>query len=283
MEIKYFDIHSHLNLKPLLENMDEVITRMREEGVGTITVGTDLLTSKMAIEIAEKNEHLYATVGLHPTDTMDGEFDMDAYLGLAGHEKVVAIGETGLDYYRLPELKAESEKLKVKQKEIFLKQIEIAIKVGKPLMMHARPSKGSMDAYHDVLDILENYRLKTVDSRLLVANFHFFVGDIEVSKRALDQGHTMSFDGPITFSRDYDEVIRFLPIESIMAETDAPFALPEPYRSTEGFRATSGAKVCEPWMVKEVYKKIAEIKGMGEEEVRIQILENTESFFNFKI
>lgn len=266
MQIRHIDIHSHLNLSPLLETQNEVMERMKEKEVATITVGTGIETSKIAIDLAKNHPEviLAATVGIHPNHLPDsaslwqaGEESWSEDLEeMAKHPKVVAIGECGLDYFR-----NESEESKVRQKDIFLKHIELATKVGRPLMIHSRPSKGSMDAYEEVLDILEG-----VDVR---ANFHFFVGNVDVAKRALAGGHTMSFDGPITFSGDYDEVIRFLPLESIMAETDAPYAAPVPHRG----------KVCEPWMVDEVYKAIARIKGLDEEIVRTTLVANAKRFF----
>ncbi len=273
MQLKYIDIHSHINLKPLSDNTEEVILRMREKGVGTITVGTDFEKSKMAIETAEKYPDvvLGATVGLHPNDNEDEEFDIEKYRELARNPKVVAIGETGIDYYRLPESKDEIEKIKDQQKEIFKKHIELAIETNKPLMIHARPSKGTMDAYEDVLEILNSYFI--IHNSALRANFHFFVGDISIAKRIVENGWTVSFDGPITFSRDYDEVIKFLPLESIMAETDAPFAAPVPYRG----------KTCEPWMVEEVIKKIAEIKELNIEAVKTKLLENAERVFGIGV
>ena len=253
MQIRYIDIHSHLNLSPLLETQSEVIERMKEKGVATITVGTELATTREAIRLAEQNDFLYATVGIHPNHEESWSDELEE---LAKNPKVVAIGETGLDYFR-----NESEESKVRQKEIFLKHIELAEKGGKRLIIHSRPSKGSMDAYEEVLNILGGVGVR--------ANFHFFVGNVDVAKRALEGGHTMSFDGPVTFSGDYDEVIRFLPLESIMAETDAPYAAPVPYRG----------KTCEPWMVEEVYKAIARIKGLDEEEVRNVLIENSKRFF----
>lgn len=266
--LKYFDIHSHINLKPLLDDQEGVIGRMNEAGVGTITVGVDYETSKMAIELAEKYENLYACVGLHPADNATEVFDYNKYLELAKHERVVAIGETGLDYFRL-QVSADSFQLeKQKQKEIFKKHIELALEVGKPLMIHARPAKDSMNAYEDVLDILESYKLKP-ESCNLTANFHFFVGDIAIAERIVKNNWTMSFDGPITFVNEYDEVIKSIPIENIMAETDAPFATPVPYRG----------KTCEPHMVVQIYKKIAEIKGLDAEVCRNLINQNVVRVF----
>jgi TatD DNase family protein len=257
MEIKYIDIHSHFNLKQFEGDLDESIKKMHERGVATICVGTDLETSKRAVEIAEKYDFIWATVGMHPTDTKD-TFKVEDFEELARNPKVVAIGECGLDYFRTPKIDVYDH-----QRENFLAQIRLAQMVHKPLMIHARPSKGSMDAYEDALGILQDF-----DE--IRANFHFFVGSTSIAQRALDQGHTMSFDGPITFTDEYNEVLRALPLESIMAETDSPYAAPEPHR---GGRA-------EPWMVEFVYRKIAEIRGEDEEEVRIALNENASKFFN---
>ena len=285
MQFNYFDIHSHLNLKPLYEKRADVLARMGEEGIGTITVGTDYETSKLAIELAEENpDILWATIGLHPNDNANEVFDYEKYLELARNKKVVAIGETGLDYFRLKDenKKPKPETLnskqiqnsnvqntKEKQKELFKKHIELAVEVAKPLMIHARASKGTQDAYEDVLDILELYKILDTGFNIH-AHFHFFAGDLTIAKRIVECGWTMSFDGPITFAREYDEVIRFVPLENMMAETDAPFAAPVPYRG----------KVCEPWMVTEVYKKIAEIKGIPLETVQKQFLENIKRILN---
>lgn len=270
MNFAYFDVHSHLNLSPLFEKRGEVARVMAERGIGTITVGVDLETSKQSVEIAETYEHVWACVGLHPTDSFSasGEEGSHGSAGgggdlwtemkeLAQHEKVVAIGECGLDYFR-----GKNESIINQQKEMFVKQIELALEVGKPLMIHARPSKGSMDAYEDVLDILEQYAG-------VQAHFHFFVGDVAIVERALVRGYTFSFDGPITFSKDYDEVIKMLPLQAIMLETDAPFAAPAPYRG----------QTCEPWMVEEMYKKVAELKNIPLEDVQKQVQANIERVF----
>lgn len=260
--LKYIDIHSHLNLSPLDEDRDGVVMRMVEAGVGTITIGVDYETSQKAIEIAEKYDFIWAGIGLHPTDNIQEEFDIEKYKILAENKKVVCIGECGLDYFR-----DQKEETKIKQKEIFKKHIELSLQTGKPLMIHARPSKGSMDAYEDALTVLEEY--KKINEKL-IGNFHFFVGDINIAKRALDIGFTMSFDGPITFSNDYDEVIKFLPLASIMSETDAPFAAPAPYRG----------KINEPSYVVEIVKKISEIKNIPENEVTEALMSNAQRVFN---
>jgi len=331
MNLKYIDIHSHLNLKPLSENTEAVLAKMRTEGIGTITVGTGIKTSQEAIRIAENNPGLcWATVGIHPTDG-DEVFVVDEFLKLAQHPCVVAIGETGLDYaffvrkwsertQKKISSKAESgggsetletftEDLKHKQVELFKKHIELAMHVGKPLMLHVRASNGTDDAYYDALQILnlyqpsllpasnqrgeegegraaspggvsalENTQIQhtsaltgTSSSRggKFRANFHFFSGSKQCMLDIVSAGYTISVDGPITFTDQYDDMIRACPIESIMCETDAPFAAPMPYRG----------KICEPWMVIEVAKKIADIKELDQELVRKQLLKNTQDFF----
>jgi len=268
MEIKYIDIHSHLNLPPLSENKDAILAKMRELGVATITVGTGLETSREAVAIAEENEGVcFATVGIHPTDS-DEEFDEQVFKDLAKKPCVVAIGETGLDYFR-----DQSDETKQKQVELFKKHIELAVTLNKPLMLHVRASKGSDDAYYDALEILKTSPLtpplQGEGNRTLKANFHFFSGSKECMEKIVDAGYTISVDGPITFSHDYDDMIRAVPLEKIMIETDAPFAAPAPYRG----------KSCEPWMVVEVAKKIAELKNLDLEQVRVQLLENAKQFF----
>lgn len=254
---EFIDIHSHLNLDPLYADREGVITRMRENNTAAITVGVDLETSKRAIELAEAYD-LWATVGLHPTDNDREVFDYETYKALAQHPEVVAIGECGLDYFR-----NQDPEMKQKQEVLFREHIRLAQDVGKPLMIHARPSKGSMDAYEDVLKILESI------SNAPRANFHFFVGDVAIARRIVAIGGTMSFDGPITFTSDYDDVLAFIPLERMHAETDAPFAAPAPFRG----------KTCEPWMVREVVQKIAEIKKLPFDEVKQQLLVNATDFF----
>lgn len=252
---KYIDIHSHLNLSQFDSDREEVIQKLKDENITTITVGADYKSSLFAVELADKHDNLYACIGLHPSDVLIEEFDYDKMLFLSKNKKVVAIGECGLDYFR-----ENGEDFKIKQREIFNLHIKLALEAKKPLMIHARPSKGTMDAYDDVLEILKS--AKDHNSNIM-ANFHFFAGDINIANRVIGLGFTLSFDGPITFSQDYDEVIRRVPIESIMAETDSPFAAPVPFRG----------KRCEPQMVKEVIKRIATLKGMPEKET-LNIINN---------
>ena len=269
-QMKYIDIHCHLDFKDYDSDREEVLARMKNMGVGAITIGTDLESSKKAVAIAEANENLWATIGVHPDITSQpplklrgGERSDGVILELEkliASPKVVGIGECGLDYFRI---KDESEK--INQKKLFESQIQFAIKHDKPLMLHCR------DSYGDVLDILENYKeAGGPEAAKLRGNVHFFAGDISIAKKFLDLGFTMSFTGVITFTHDYDEVIKYLPTDSIMSETDAPFVAPASHRGKRN----------EPSFVIEGVKKMAEIRNENEEEFGQKIVENAKRVFN---
>ncbi len=256
--MKLIDIHAHVNFPNFDPDRGEVVMRALEGGVGMINVGTDLETSKSAVALAHEyeNDPVWATVGVHPTDIND-QIDWENFKKLAEDKKVVAIGECGLDYFHV---KDPSER--EKQKEIFIKQIAIASEVGKPLMIHCRPSLGTQDAYEDILKILGGGRV--------VGDVHFFAGSLEIAKQFLTLGFTLSFTGVITFTKDYDEVIKATPLEQIMAETDCPFVAPVPYRGKRN----------EPSYVAEVVKRLAEIKGITAEEMATQTLANAKRVFS---
>lgn len=261
----FIDIHSHLHDKAYDKDRDSLIEEMKGYGLGTITVGTDIKETKAAIALAEKHPHIFATAGIHPADNIHEKFDSKQFIKLAEHKKVVAIGECGLDYFRL---EGNAEKEKKRQKELFIKHIEVAVKVGKPLMLHGRPSKGTMDAYEDMLDILETVKKKYGEK--LKGNAHFFVGNIDIATRFIDIGFTMSFSGVITFTKDYDDVVRFIPLEMIHAETDSPYATPVPYRGKRN----------SPMYVQEVAAKIAVLRQQPFEEVRLQFITNAKNLFH---
>lgn len=283
MAFTYIDIHSHLNLSAFDDDREEVLKRTREAGVAHINVGTKESTSKKAVEIAETHDDVYAIVGLHPIQTTpehhdedeigeggkpfvsQGEiFNKDFYRELCKSKKVVGIGECGLDYYR-----NDADTREVQEAQ-FIAQIELANELQLPLMIHTRDAKGNQasvaasnrSAYDDVYDILKQYAKVRGD-------IHFYAGTYEQAKKFFDLGFTISFTGVITFAKDYEEVVKSAPLDLIHGETDCPYVAPNPYRGQR----------CEPMYVKEVYKKIAEIKGEGEEKVRIQLLENVAKLF----
>lgn len=260
MTFKYFDCHSHVTFKEYDQDLPEVLARMKAEQVGTITVGVDRATSEEAVKFAENNEGFYATIGLHPTDTVEESFDAAVYSKLVNNDKVVGIGECGLDYYRL---EGDTVAEKARQKKEFEAQAKFACENLKPLMLHCRPSKGTMDAYEDVLTMLEPLK------GTVVGNVHFFVGNVDVARRFYDLGFTTSFTGVLTFAREYDEVVRFAPVDMILTETDSPYAAPEPFRGKRN----------EPTHVKYVVQALARITGLPEEKLGEQIVENAKRVF----
>jgi TatD DNase family protein len=303
--IKYIDIHSHLGFEDYRKDpsqiknqldgagIKEVIERMQNEGVATIAVGADLASSKEAVKVANENENIWACIGMHPAHNLKEVFDEKEYEELVKNPKVVAIGECGLDYYKIsdPSLRANAparpgkqtipsvipakagihsqfldchaslamteEEEKERQKKDFIKQIEFSIKYKKPLMLHIR------EAHDDAYEILKKYEGKAF------GNLHFFTSNLNNAKRFIDLGFTISFPGIITYVRDLDKVIRNIPLEKMHAETDSPYAAPIPHRGERN----------EPAYVIEVYKKIAEIRGEDFEKVRLQLLLNAKKLF----
>jgi len=254
-EFRFFDAHSHINDSRFDSDREAVLERMKENGVGTLVVGTDRSMSEKAIALAEKSDHLFAAIGLHPTDDEEGEiYDDTLYRQFASNPKVVAIGECGLDYSRIP-VENRFEEMR-RQKELFEKHIILAVSSDKPLMIHCR------DAHKDMLEMLDF--AKREHSEKLRGNIHFFSEGPETAKKYFDLDFTISFTGVLTFARDYDEAVKYAPLEKILSETDAPYVAPAPYRGKRN----------EPTYVSEVVKKIAEIRGEDFETVRKAMVEN---------
>lgn len=284
-EPKYIDIHSHVNFTSFDADREEVIKRALNNDIWMINVGTQVDTSRKAVEIANQyKEGVYAIIGLHPIHTgasfhdvkelgeggkeftSRGEtFDKDAYRKLLADPKVVAIGECGLDYYR-----SEIEYIE-NQKKAFIEQIELANEFNKPLMLHVRKNKEDKEhnAYLDALELLKTYSKVSPRQGGARGDVHFFAGNWEEAKAFLDFGFTLSFTGVITFTHDYDEVIRNTSLNMIMSETDSPYVSPVPYRGKRN----------EPSYVREVVKKIAEIKNLSEEEVAQAVITNAKRVF----
>jgi TatD DNase family protein len=263
---KFFDIHSHLHFADYDKDRDEVISRMAENEVSTISVGVDLTTSKAELEIAGSHENIYTSIGLHPANTETGvstsEFDEQAFAALVIHPKVVAIGECGLDYGKSGTVDEADKK---RQKKVFEKQIDFAVRHNKPLMLHVR------NAHQDVLDILLSKK-REFDDRLR-GNVHFFSGTTEIEKKYLELAFSVSFTGVITFVRDYDEAVKYAPLNMLMSETDAPFVAPIPYRGKRN----------EPVYVEQVVKKMAEIKAKSAEELQKILVNNALRIFNISL
>jgi TatD DNase family protein len=283
---KYIDIHAHTNFKAFDEDRDAVVSRALENDTWVINIGTQYDTSKKAVEMTnEYKEGVYATIGLHPIHTgasyhdadelgeenkeffSRGEiFDKEKYRELAKLGKVVAIGECGLDYYHMEQDTIE------KQKIAFIEQIELANELNLPLMLHIRnnPTDKTHNAYFDVCELINKYFKR--DGIKGVS--HFFAGNVEDMERFVELRVYISFAGPITYKPkpeicDYIGVIKETPQEMIIADTDSPYVAPVPYRGKRN----------EPVYVKEIVKKIAEIKGLSEEETAKAIFANAKRLF----
>jgi len=260
--MKYLDAHAHVQFPPFDGDREDILRKMEESGVGAIMVGVDYASSERAIALVEGKEGLYASAGLHPNDNTTEVFDIEKYRTLAVHPKVVAIGECGLDYYR------QDESDKERQRELFLKHIDIATALNKPLIIHARPTKGTKNAYQDLIEILAEKKAEHGDR--LFGDVHFFVGGVEEAQKLVALGFTLSFTAVLTFTHDYDEVVRAVPLSSIISETDAPYVAPEGRRGTRN----------DPLAVIDVVDAVARIRGEEIETVREAILANARRVFS---
>jgi len=267
MQLLYIDIHNHIQFSQFDKDRADVISRMYKGGFGGIVVGVDEKTSQYAVEIAEKNDNIFASVGLHPSEAGVKPLNARLFKNFLSHKKVVAVGECGLDYYSPHSDNSHTKgtitlEEKNKQKSLFLQHISLAVEADKPLMIHCR------DAYDDLIDILTKKKGEYGD--ILRGNIHFFAGNWEIAQKLINLDFTLSFTGVITFTNDYDEVIARVPLKMIMVETDAPFVAPIPYRGRRN----------EPIYIKEVIKRIAEIKKEDQKTVTDTILKNTKRIFN---
>ena len=248
------DSHAHLFLPNFSNDLDEVLTRAKANGVKYIIVpGTDIETSKQAIELAEKYEQIYAAVGVHPHDSKEWDDSwIDEIEALASHPKVVAIGEIGLDYFY-------DFSPKEKQHQAFTAQLDLAIKLDLPVVIHNR------DSNDDVMKYAREYAPKG-----LKAQFHCFAGSIEDAHELVELGYKISFTGNITFKKSDElrEIVKSLSVENILLETDSPFLTPVPYRGKRN----------EPSYVKYVAKQVAELHNL-----RINDIERTTTYNVFRL
>lgn len=252
----YFDTHAHYDDKAFDEDRAELLASMGEGNVSLIVnPGIDLESSRTAIGFAEKHDFMYAAVGYHPEDI--AKFSEDDYAEictLAEHPKCVAIGEIGLDYYW-------DDTHKQEQKEIFKRQIELALKLNKPVIIHDR------EAHGDCFEIISQYpELRGV--------FHCYSGSAEMAKELLKRGWYLGFDGPVTYknARKTIEVLEICPLDRILIETDSPYMSPVPVRG----KRNDSRNLCH------MVEKIAEIKGESAEKIAAVTLENGKKLFNIK-
>ena len=257
------DVHTHIHFPWYDQDREEVIKRAQTAGVKMICVGTQAATSQSAIELAKKYpKDIWAAVGFHPSHLSESwhhdrkeqkepareKFDAEKLRRLAQDPKVVAIGECGLDYYRLAENREPQIK---KQKEVFAEQIKLAQALNKPLMMHTRPTAETDDAYEDTLEVLKENPVSVPKIN------HFYVGSLTITKKMLEAGFYFTFGGVITFTDAYDTILNYIPLDRILLETDAPYVAPEPYRGKRN----------EPAYIVETAKKLAELRGDSYEKI----------------
>ena len=264
----FYDTHAHLTWDNFAGELPAIISRARESGIERIvTIGTDSESSRRAIEIADQFAEVYAVVGWHPGDVMAGPENIREELReLAAHEKVVAIGETGLDYFRLPSANGgtvdDDEALKVKQANYFRQQLEVAAALGLNVVIHTRG-----DCFDDTLNILRPFtdRVRTV--------FHCFVETPSRMRQVLEMGSIVSFTGIVTFKNagDVRETLAATPPDRLMLETDSPFLAPMPNRG----------KRCEPAYVRHTAEKVAEVKGITMEELSAATCATANAFYRF--
>jgi TatD DNase family protein len=261
--MKLFDSHCHLYMPQFDADREEVLSRMQEGGVGAVVVGADLETSRKAIELAQSRDFLWASVGLHPSDNPNEEFDPEAYEELARDPKVVALGECGLEYFRSSDPDQEREA----QLRKFEAQIVLAQKVNKALIIHCRNPRQKVadtkSAHDDTLALLAKHKLA------VPVIIHFFTGSGELAQKYLELGCYLSFPGPITYTDMYDDSIRVCPLDRMLIETDAPYAAPVPHRGKRN----------EPNFVVAVAEKIAQIKGIPTQEIVSQTVANVRTVF----
>lgn len=264
-----FDSHAHINMKAFKDDGHEVIKKSLEHGTQMINVGSDLKNSKRAVEYAEVYENgVWAAVGFHPANInqvlrkgkSEGIIDFDEFRDLASHEKVVAIGEVGLDYHHFEE-GDDTELMKEKQKEVFESFIDLANEIEKPLIIHG------WESYPDILEILES---KPVAKKGVV---HSFIGSYKTARLFRQLGFRLGFNGIATYSESYDKVLRDTPIEDILIETDCPYLTPRPLIRDDRN---------EPINVSYVAQKVAEVKEMSINEIERITEESARELFGIE-
>jgi len=257
----FIDTHAHLDFPDFKTEVPAVIGRAHEAHVSNIiNVGVDYESSKHSLDLARKYPEIYATVGMHPHCAKDLDIETRGKLAtLCGHQKVVAIGEIGLDYYYL---KRSSKYAHYPNREeqifCFEQMLDLALETNLPAIIHSR------EADADMLGILKSYHGQ------LRAVIHCFSSDWEYAQKILDLGFAISFTGNVTYKNsELVEAIKKIPLGSIMIETDSPYLTPEPYRGKRN----------EPAYVIETARKIAEIKGISLAEVEMETTKKAQKFF----
>lgn len=261
----FYDTHAHLDYDEYKPDFADVLARARNAGITKIiSIATDLNSSRRALELAEKHEMIYAAVGWHPSNAQEAPADIRAELRqLASHPKTVAIGECGLDYYRLPSTQGgsadEDAGYKRKQAEIFRQQLEVAAETGLNCIIHQRSS------FDDLFAQIQSFAKRTKGV------FHCFGESIERLQKVLALGWLVSYTGIVTFKNGQNirDAVAATPLDKFMLETDCPYLAPVPYRG----------KRCEPAYVKEISETIAQVKGCSPDELSAATCRTAGQFF----
>jgi TatD DNase family protein len=256
MDIRIIDAHTHMQFPEYDADRGAVIARAHEAGIGMINAGASLESSRAAVELAHAyDEGVWATTGLHPHELEEAS-SFGEIARLAADPKAVGIGECGLDYFRL-----EDEPLKELQKSLFMRHIELAHELRKPLVIHCR------QAFGDTIAMLREHKgLLNAEPGII----HFFTGTPDDAKALLDLNFSFTFGGLVTFNREFDEAIKAIPRDRVLIETDAPYVSPIPYRGTRN----------ESLYVEETLKKFAELWHMPPDEAAPILLASTRRVFN---
>jgi TatD DNase family protein len=270
------DTHAHVNFNSFKDDADLVLRRSLANNIWIINAGSQFTTSERAVGIAQKyDKGIYAAIGLHPIhletglvkikedpeeiqfNTVEEKFDYEKYKELAKSEKVVAIGECGFDYYWKPKAKAKLEQFRQKQKEVFLGQFKLSQELSLPIIIHCRMA-------HD--DLIETLEENCKDSKV-GGVIHCFTGDWEMAKKYMDMGFYLGFNG-IIFKMNLDSVIKNIPLDKVLVETDCPYLTPPPI---------SGRN--EPLYVKYVVERIARLKGLNFSDIADATTKNAKKLF----
>lgn len=251
------DTHSHPQFPQYDQDRDEMIRRSLDAGIQMICVGTDYEMSAKAVVLANQYEGIWASVGLHPNDNLEEKLDLDLYRKLLEDRKVMAIGEVGLDFYR-----TTGEENLAFQKERLVKFLELAGETGKPLIMHCR------EAYTEMLEMLDG-AIKLFGAEKIKGVIHSFTSTWEIAQKFLERGFYLGLNGIITFTDQYNETVKNIPLNKLLLETDAPYLTPVPHRGQRN----------ESSYLKFVAEKIAELRNISVEEIEKQTVKNTKELF----
>ena len=258
------DTHAHLDYEDFAADFEAVLQRARDAGIGRIiTIGTSVESSRRAVALAARHEMVHAVIGVHPTSVDEAPEDASETLReLAANPRVAAIGETGLDYHRLPEAAAAATAHKARQAAVFRQQLDLAADLGLNVVIHQR------DAWEDTLELLRAYsgRVRGV--------FHCFGGSPAQAAEVIELGHLVSFTGIVTFKNGATvrETAAAVAADRFMVETDCPYLAPVPYRG----------KRCEPAHTRETALVVAQARGISLDDLAAQTTATAEGFFRFR-